>query len=98
MNRSTNLVSNQTQADIIEIPVDRPAMRETTSLGSAIAAWFAVGIWTNFDELKQINSANRTLFRPKITKKESAKLYRVWTRAVEMCRGWLDEEEAVEKE
>ena len=72
-------------------------MRETTSLGSAIAAGFAAGVWKTFDELRQVNQANRTVFRPNMTNKESEKMYKVWTRAVEMCRGWLDDEEAIEK-
>ena len=63
----------QTQADIIGIPVDRPAMRETTSLGAAIAAGFAVGIWKEFQELKEINRDNRTIFRPQKSERESAK-------------------------
>lgn len=71
-------------------------MRETTSLGSAIAAGFAVGAWKSFEELKQINRANRTLFKPDMPEKDSAKLYKIWGKAVEMCRGWTEEEETVE--
>jgi glycerol kinase len=84
----------QTQADIIGIPVDRPAMRETTSLGAAIAAGFAVGVWKEFDELKEINRDNRTVFKPEKTQAESAKMYKLWTRAIEMCKGWLDAEQS----
>ena len=69
-------------------------MRETTSLGAALAAGFAVGVWTTFDELKAINQKNRTLFKPVITKQESAKMFKKWSRAVEMCRGWLDADES----
>lgn len=65
-------------------------MRETTSLGSAIAAGFAVGVWKDFDDLKHINQAGRTLFKPNISKNESEAMYRTWTKAVEMCKGWLD--------
>lgn len=83
----------QTQANIIGIPVDRPAMRETTSLGAAIAAGFAVDIWKEFDELKEINQKDRMIFRPNISKEESAKMFKRWGRAVEMCRGWLDADE-----
>ena len=86
----------QTQADIIGIPVDRPAMRETTSLGSAIAAGFAVGVWKSFDELKEINQDGRTIFESQISKDKSAKMYRVWSKAVQMCRGWVEEEEDVQ--
>jgi glycerol kinase len=83
----------QTQANIIGIPVDRPAMRETTSLGAAIAAGFAVDIWKEFDELKEINQKDRMIFQPDISKEESAKMFKKWKRAVEMCRGWLDADE-----
>ena len=81
----------QTQADIIQIPVDRPAMRETTCLGAAIAAGFAVGVWSSFEELSKINTSGRTLFTPK-DKEKGAKAYKVWSRAVEMCRGWTRED------
>ena len=83
----------QTQANIIGIPVDRPAMRETTSLGAAIAAGFAVDIWKEFDELEEINQKDRMIFRPNISEEESAKMFKRWGRAVEMCRGWLDADE-----
>ena len=65
-------------------------MRETTSLGAAIAAGFAVDIWKEFDELKDINQKDRVIFEPNISEEESQKMFRKWTRAVEMCRGWLD--------
>lgn len=84
----------QTQANIIGIPVDRPDMHETTSLGAAIAAGFAVDIWKEFDELKAINQKGRKLFTPDITPEESDKMFKKWARAVEMCRGWLDPEES----
>lgn len=82
----------QTQADIIQIPVDRPKMRETTCLGAAIAAGFAVGVWKSFDELKQINTEGRTLFQPR-NKEKAEKTYAKWSQAVKMCAGWTKEEE-----
>jgi glycerol kinase len=66
-------------------------MRETTALGAAIAAGFAVGVWETYDELKTINTTGRTVFEPKITKEESAKMFKRWTKAVEMSRGWAEE-------
>jgi glycerol kinase len=78
----------QTQADIIGIPVDRPVMRETTALGAAIAAGFAVGIWKEFDELKNLNREDRTIFEPKLETKQSMRLFKKWEQAVEMSRGW----------
>ncbi|KLU91628.1 glycerol kinase [Magnaporthiopsis poae ATCC 64411] len=78
----------QTQSDIIGIPVNRPAMRETTALGAAIAAGFAVGVWESFDDLKEVNKAGNTIFKPQIKAEEAAKRFGRWEKAVEMCRGW----------
>ncbi|KAI9761474.1 MAG: hypothetical protein M4579_000984 [Chaenotheca gracillima] len=80
----------QTQADIIGIPVDRPVMRETTALGSAIAAGFAINVWKEFDELKEINKADRTMFQPTLSKEQQQKKFDRWEKAVEMARGWAD--------
>jgi glycerol kinase len=68
-------------------------MRETTALGAAIAAGFAVKVWSSFDELKEINAEGRQFFKPQVDKKKSEKMYRKWTKAVEMCRGWNEDEE-----
>jgi glycerol kinase len=84
----------QTQADIIGIPVDRPVMRETTALGAAIAAGFAVDIWTEFSELKEINKEDRTIFKPQIPKKKSDAMFKKWSQAVEMSKGWVLQSEA----
>ncbi|KAL9099429.1 MAG: hypothetical protein Q9163_005065 [Psora crenata] len=84
----------QTQADITGISVDRPVMRETTSLGAAIAAGFAVGVWKQLGELRDLKREDRTIFQPEISKGESAKMYRRWERAVDMSRGWLADDDA----
>ena len=65
-------------------------MLETTALGAAIAAGFAVGVWESFEELKNINTAGVTKFNPKISVEESAKKFGRWEKAVEMCRGWAE--------
>lgn len=83
----------QTQADIIGIPVDRPVMRETTALGAAIAAGFAIGVWDRFEDLKEINKEDRKIFERKIDDKKAAKMVKKWERAVEMCRGWVEEDD-----
>ncbi|PQE04869.1 glycerol kinase protein [Rutstroemia sp. NJR-2017a BBW] len=79
----------QTQADLISIPVERPRMLETTALGAAIAAGFAVGVWKTFEELKNVNTAGVTTFNPQIAREESEEKFSRWSKAVEMCRGWL---------
>jgi glycerol kinase len=68
-------------------------MRETTALGAAIAAGFAVDVWKEFEELKEINQKDRVIFEPNISKEESGKMFKKWGRAVQMCRGWLDADE-----
>lgn len=68
-------------------------MRETTSLGAAIAAGFGVDVWKEFSELKEINREDRTTFSPQISEADRSKMYRRWERAVEMSRGWTSEED-----
>ncbi|KAI9040947.1 glycerol kinase [Aspergillus affinis] len=87
---SNSDICMQTQADVIQIPVERPAMHETTALGAAIAAGFAIDVWKDFNELKNMNRANRTTFEPHISIKKSARMYKQWSKAVEMSRGWTD--------
>ncbi|KAL4882016.1 FGGY family of carbohydrate kinase [Aspergillus karnatakaensis] len=94
---SNSDICMQTQADIIQIPVERPAMHETTALGAAIAAGFAIDIWKEFDELKNMNRANRTSFTPAISVEHSKKMYKQWSKAVEMSRGWVDNSEMQEE-
>lgn len=79
----------QTQCDLISIPVDRPKMRETTALGAAFAAGLAVGTWSDFDELKKINTKGGTVFEPKMAKDESKRLYDRWEKAVYNCSGFV---------
>ncbi|EDN03337.1 hypothetical protein HCAG_01202 [Histoplasma mississippiense (nom. inval.)] len=80
----------QTQSDIISIPVHRPAMRETTALGAAIAAGLAVGVWQGIEDLKTVNTDGCTVFTPAITKEEAASKFSRWEKAVQMCKGWAN--------
>ncbi|KAI3395329.1 hypothetical protein diail_1442 [Diaporthe ilicicola] len=82
-------ITMQTQADFIGIPVNRPAMRETTALGAAIAAGLAVGVWDSFDDLAMVNTEGKTIFKPKLKKQESDRQFSRWQKAVEMSKGWL---------
>lgn len=90
---SNSNLTMQTQADILGIPIDRPVMRETTALGAAIAAGFAVDIWKEFDDLKEINKEDRAIFKPQISKKKSDAMFKHWSHAVEMSRGWVMQSE-----
>jgi glycerol kinase len=53
-------------------------MRETTALGAAIAAGFAVDVWKEFDELKEINRKDRMKFEPDVSKEVSARMFKKW--------------------
>ncbi|KAK9489208.1 hypothetical protein V1508DRAFT_465117 [Lipomyces doorenjongii] len=99
---SNSGVCMQIQADIIGIDVVRPQYLETTALGAAIAAGFAVGIYTSFEELKKLNTDGETIFMPSVTEKKRMKWYSLWQRAVSRCGGWLqegdDDESEIEEE
>lgn len=73
-------------------------MHETTALGAALAAGYAIGVWKEFEELKYMNRANRTSFTPQISEAQSARMYKKWSKAVDMCRGWIDEDEMEQAE
>lgn len=68
-------------------------MHEVTALGAAVAAGFAIGMWRDLDELKGMNKSNRTVFEAQISEAESARMYRQWSKAVEMSKGWLESDE-----
>ncbi|PHH65994.1 hypothetical protein CDD81_942 [Ophiocordyceps australis] len=82
----------QTQADLSGISVDRPAMRETTALGAAVAAGLATGVWASLDDLGHVNSQGRAVFEPQLDEAERARMQHLWQRAVDMSRGWVREE------
>ncbi len=73
-------------------------MLETTALGAAIAAGFAVGVWSSFEELNNVNTAGTTVFQPKIDGKERERRFGRWEKAVQMCRGWEGNEKEGEDE
>jgi glycerol kinase len=80
----------QTQSDLIGINVNRPAMRETTALGAAIAAGFAAGVWEKFEDLKDVNTDGQTVFKPKVPKTKADERFGRWEKAVQMSKGWLN--------
>lgn len=90
---SNSDVCMQAQADIAQIPVDRPAMRETTALGAAVAAGLALGVWNELEELNDVNSVGRTIFKPKMAASKAEHMFGKWNQAVEMSRGWVREQD-----
>lgn len=72
----------QFQADILGVPVVRPAYAETTALGAAFLAGLASGIWSGTDELERFWSIDRR-FEPAMPEGHREELYGGWKRAVQ---------------
>ena len=81
----------QTQADIINTPVNRPVCVETTAMGAAYLAGLAVGYWKDKDDVRRNWSIDRT-FMPAIDDTERGKRIRGWKKAVRYAYGWAKEE------
>ena len=77
----------QFQADILGVPVERPAVTETTALGAAYLAGLAVGFWNSQDEIAGQWQLERR-FEPRMSADQRESLYAGWQRAVERARGW----------
>ncbi|XP_066905890.1 glycerol kinase [Halyomorpha halys] len=76
----------QLQADLCGVPVVRPHMAETTSLGAAIAAGLAEGVGAL--DIEHLSPGPNDVFSPKITGKERNARYSKWKMAVERSFGW----------
>jgi glycerol kinase len=77
----------QFQADILGIPVIRPKITETTSLGAAYAAGLATGIWHSTEELSSKWAADKS-WQPTMNLENKEKLYAGWRKAVQRSCGW----------
>ena len=80
----------QFQSDILNVPVERPEIIESTAMGAAWLAGIAAGVWKQEDLLEK-RKLNRT-FLPKMEEEKREKLYRGWKKAVERCKDWIDHE------
>jgi glycerol kinase len=78
------------QADLVGIPVERPAVTETTALGAAYLAGLAVGYWDGTHDVVTNWSLDRR-FEPAMAPDRRDRLVRDWGRAVERAKGWARE-------
>lgn len=78
---SRNNFMMQFQADILQTPIKRAAMEETTALGAAFLAGLAVDFWEDQDELRKLSRIGDQ-FDPQMDSQEAADLYRGWQRAI----------------
>jgi glycerol kinase len=81
----------QLQADILGVPVVRPAVIETTALGAAYAAGLAVGFWSDLGELSA-NWREDRRWEPQIDDAERARRMRLWKKAVTRTFDWVDDD------
>jgi glycerol kinase len=71
----------QFQADVLNVPLVRPAVTETTALGAAVLAGLAVGVWESQDEVARRRRVDRE-FMPSMNAAQREELYRGWKQAV----------------
>jgi len=79
----------QFQADLLDVPVIRPAITETTALGAAYAAGLAVGYWASMEDLKQYWTVDKT-WQPQMDDDTRQTGIRGWRKAVRRTFDWVD--------
>jgi glycerol kinase len=77
----------QFQADILDVPVVRPKVIETTALGAAYAAGLATGVWAGTEDLVRNWSADKR-WHPAMERDERERLFAAWGKAVERSLDW----------
>jgi glycerol kinase len=82
----------QFQADLLGVPVIRPAVNETTALGAAYLAGLAVGFWNSPEEIRKLRAAD-TRFEPKAGQPKIAAGRARWKRAVDRSMHWHEGDE-----
>ena len=82
----------QIQADLLNRPVVRPRVTETTALGAAYLAGLGAGVWPGTEALAAHWQGERT-FLPRMAAAEREALVHRWRRAVERAKGWADARE-----
>ena len=79
----------QFQADMLNVPVIRPQVAETTALGAAYAAGLAVGFWKDYDELR-IHWGKDKEWKPSMPDGTRDRLYTGWKKAVTRTFDWME--------
>jgi glycerol kinase len=86
---SSNDLLMQIQADFIGVPVQRPAVTETTALGAAYLAGLATGVWDSPEIVASQWSVDRT-FEPQISVDQREVMIAGWHKAVKRSKAWAD--------
>ena len=86
---SVSDIMMQTQADLLRLPVDRPAQVETTAFGAAALAGLAAGVWSGLEELEDLRRSQH-IFLPQRPEGDCEAQYRQWRRAVDRSLRWIE--------
>ena len=86
---SANNFLMQTQADLLRLPVDRPAQVETTAFGAAALAGLAAGVWGSLEEVAALRRSQH-VFLPQRPQAACEAQYRLWRRAVDRALRWIE--------
>jgi glycerol kinase len=89
---TANNLLMQFLADVLGVPVVRPLVAETVSLGAAYAAGIAVGFWPDLAAL-QSNWHKAAQWLPRMEPERRARGYRKWRKTVAMTMDWLDDDD-----
>jgi len=89
---TANNLLMQFQADILQAPVIRPKILETTALGAAYLAGLAVGYWSDHDEINQQWKEDQR-FKAKMDSKDTQKLIHGWNRALKAAKAWSNSDD-----
>ena len=86
---SVSDVMMQFQADMLDVPVNRPKCVESTALGAAYLAAIGVGLYKDEADVMRYWESER-IFQPKMSEVERGRRQRGWTKAVEKAKNWED--------
>jgi len=84
-----NDILMQFQSDILNVPVIRPIVAETTALGAAYAAGLAVGVWQKIEDLR-VNWGQGMIWQPAMNQEQRTKIYLGWKKAVKRTFDWIE--------
>jgi glycerol kinase len=87
---TANNLLMQFQSDILQVPVVRPVVTETTALGAAYLAGLGAGYWSSEDDIRQQWAVDRR-FQPGMNGQQAEQLLKGWQRAVKAAIAWAAE-------
>jgi glycerol kinase len=91
---TANNLLMQFQSDVLQVPVVRPVVTETTALGAAYLAGLGVGYWSSEEDIRQQWAVDRR-FQPDMDPGRKEQLLKGWQRAVKAAVAWADEPKSV---